>query len=94
MATLIRSIAEATAGEASAVAVAAVDDAEVVTACQDGSGNLLLIGWLTAAGGFTITRAADTAGQAGEISAVALAVLGRRAVTAVRDGSGNLLMIS
>lgn len=93
MSTLIRPIAEATAGEASAVAVAAFDDAEVLTACRDGSGNLRLIGWLTPPGGFTITRAADSAGQAGEISEVALAVLGRRAVTAVCDGSGNLAMI-
>jgi hypothetical protein len=87
-------LAEATAGEASSVAVAAFDDAEVLTACRDGSGNLLLIGWLTPPGEFTITRAADSAGQAGEISEVALAVLGRRAVTAVRDGGGNLLMLS
>jgi hypothetical protein len=95
MSTLIRSIAEAAAGEASAVAVAAFDDGEVLTACRDGSGNLLLIGWLTPPGEFTITRApGDSAGLAGEISEVALAVLGRRAVTAVRDGSGNLLMIS
>ena len=93
MSTRIRPTAEATAGEATAVAVAALDDAEVLTACRDGSGNLLLIGWSTPPGDFTITRAADSAGLAGEISEVALAVLGRWAVTAVRDGSGNLLMI-
>jgi hypothetical protein len=76
------------------VAVAAFGDGEVMTACRDGSGDLLLIGWLTPPAEFTITRAADSAGQPGEISEVALAVLGRRAVTAVLDGSGNLLMLS
>ncbi len=91
--TLIRPWAETTAGEASSIAVAALDDGEVVTACRDGSDNLLLIGWSTPRGQFTIEREADTAGQAGEIGFVALAVLGRHAVTAVQDGSGNLLMI-
>ena len=94
MATRIQAVAEGLAGEASAVAVAAFGDGEVLTACRDGSGNLLLIGWLAPPGEFSITRAADSAGLAGEVGAVALAVLGRRAVTAVREGSGNLLMIS
>jgi hypothetical protein len=92
--TLIRSVAEAVAGEASAVAVAGFGSGEVLTACRDGSGNLLLIGWLAPPGEFAITRAADSGSQAGEVSAVALAVLGRRAVSAVRDGGGNLLMIT
>ena len=57
-------------------------------------GNLELIGWHVAGHDFTITRAADSADQAGAAEEVALALVGRRAVTAVRSGAGNLLLIS
>ena len=85
MATLIQAQATAAAGEASAVAVAGFGDGEVLTACRDGSGDLLLIGWSAQPGASSITRRADSAGLAGEVDQVALAVLGRRAVTAVRE---------
>jgi hypothetical protein len=93
MATRIKQASEARAGEASSISVSAIDEGEVLTACRDGSGNLLLIGWLTPPGE-DITRVADTAGLAGEIGFVSLEVLGERAVTAVQDGDGDLLMIS
>jgi hypothetical protein len=92
--TLIRPVAESSAGEASLVTAAALDTREVVTACRDGSGNLLLIGWSTAPENFTIDRISDSGSLAGEIGLVALAVVDRVAVTAVRDGGGNLLMIA
>jgi hypothetical protein len=93
VATRIKRLAGAAAGEASSISVGAVNGSEVLTACRDGSGNLLLIGWLTPPGG-DIVRAADTAGLAGEIGFVSLEILGTRAVTAVQDGDGELLMIS
>ena len=47
-----------------------------------------------AATDFAVTRGADSGAQAGEVSEVALALLGRRAITAVRSGSDRLLLIS
>ncbi|MCW2513953.1 MAG: hypothetical protein JWR11_2995 [Mycobacterium sp.] len=93
MATRIKQVSEASAGEASSISVGAVDDGAVLTACRDGAGNLLLIGWLTPPGG-DVTRAADTAGLAGEIGFVSLELLGGRVVTAVQDGDGDLSMIA
>jgi hypothetical protein len=92
MATTIRPIASNAAGEATNIAVQAFSDSEVLTACRNGSGDLELIGWHT--GGNSVTRAADSTGQAGAVSEVALSLFGRRAVTAVRDGSGQLLLVS
>jgi hypothetical protein len=90
MTTLIRPVSDAAAGTASDIAVAAFNDAEVLTALQNGSGNLELIGWHTSP--TNIARGPE--GDAGTVSEVALALVGRRAVTAVRSGSGRLLLIS
>ena len=94
MPTLIRPLAEGSAGKASRIAVGAFDDGEVVTALRNDSGDLELIGWRVAPADFAVTREADSGSQAGEVSEVALALLGRRAVTAVRSGSDRLLLIS
>ena len=94
MATRIRPIGNAEAGEASLIAVRAFNDSEVLTALRDGSGDLLLIGWHTPPQDAAVTRAADSLAQAGTAREVALTLMGRRAITAVRSGSGNLLLIS
>jgi hypothetical protein len=79
------------AGEASHLAVQAFSSTEILTAMQNGSGNLELIGWTYKDGTLTRAPVSPTAGTAKE---VALALLSRRAVTAVRSGSNNLLLIS
>ena len=94
MATRIRPIADAAAGEASLIAVRAFNESEVLTALRDGSGDLLLIGWHTPPQDAAITRAADSLAQAGTAREVALTLMGRRAITAVRSGSDKLLLIS
>jgi hypothetical protein len=94
MPTLIRPIAEGSAGEASRIAVQAFDDSEVLTALRNGSGNLELIGWRTAPGTAAVIRGADSGTQAGTVGEVALTLMGRRAITAVRSGSDRLLLIS
>ena len=80
------------AGEASHLAVQPFSDTEVLTAMQNGSGNLELIGWVYKDG--VMTRPAGATATAGTSNEVALALIGRRAVTAVRSGSNNLLLIS
>lgn len=85
------------AGEFDEIALAALDLSNVVTAVRNGSGNLQVIGWTIDTNG-TVTRWAVDGG-AGEISAIAVAVLDgdgptRDIVTAVRDGSDNLLLIA
>ena len=82
----------------SAVAIAALDGANVVTAVRDGSNNLLLIGWSVSPDG-QLERWGDSgsqAGEAGEIAVLRIAggVLTSDVVTAVQDGSGNLLLIA
>jgi hypothetical protein len=80
------------AGEASLIAVKALASATgVVTALRNGSGNLMLITWAVDING-NFKRLADA--HAGEVSGVALSVLGNIAVTAVRNGSGNLELIT
>lgn len=80
------------AGKASHLAVQAFSSGsgEILTAMQNGSGDLELIGWIFQGG--HVTRAATA--TAGTAENVALALLGRRAVTAVRSGSDHLLLIS
>jgi len=92
--TLIRPVADAGAGEASHITIQTFNDSEALTALRNGSDNLELIGWHTPPGGSGITRAADSASQAGTAQEVSLALMGRRAITAVRSGSGKLLLIS
>src|SRR4051812_13477259 len=92
MTTLIRPIADASAGAASRIAVQAFSDSEALTALRNGSGDLELISWRTAPQDFAITRAADA--LAGAVQEVVLTLMGRRAITAVRSGSDNLLLIS
>ena len=94
MATMIRPVADAAAGTADFIAVGAFSGSEVLTACRNGSGDLELIGWETAADSFAVTRAADSGSQAGTAQEVTLALLGRTAVTAVRAGDGHLLLIT
>ncbi|HEY4271221.1 MAG TPA: hypothetical protein VGM65_04390 [Candidatus Udaeobacter sp.] len=79
------------AGDASHLAVQGFSSTEILTAIQNGSGDLELIGWTYNDGTMTRAPARATAGTANE---VALALLGRRAVTAVRSGSNKLLLIS
>ena len=90
--TFIRPVATATAEPASVIAVQAFSESETLTAFIDGSGNLKLIGWNTAAETFMVTQAGNT--FAGAVSEVALALMGRIAVTAVCSGGGKLLLIS
>ena len=65
-----------------------------VTAVITKSGNLRLIDWHVGASGM-VTRTADSGNQAGEVSAISIA-MGEQPlyVTAVRSGSGKLLLIS
>ena len=82
----------------SAVTIAALDEANVVTAVRDGSDNLLLIGWSVSPDG-QLQRWGDSGSQAGEVGEIAVlrvagGVLTRDVVTAVQDGSGNLLLIA
>jgi hypothetical protein len=80
------------AGAASLITVKPLPSATgVITALRNGSGNLMLITWAVDASG-NFTRLADA--SAGEVSAVALSVVGNVAVTAVRNGSSNLELIA
>jgi hypothetical protein len=81
-ATLVRPFAEATAGDASAIRVKAINSDQAIVALRNGSGKLELIGWQLAARDFAVRRAADTASHPIEAQEVALAVIGQRAVTA------------
>src|SRR4051794_16323468 len=65
MPTLIRPIAEVSAGEASQIAVQAFNESEVLTALRNGSDNLELIAWHTAPQDFEVTRGADSGSHAG-----------------------------
>jgi hypothetical protein len=94
MPTLIRPIAEASAGEASQIAIQAFNESEVLTALRNGSDNLELIAWHTVPQDFAVTRGADSGSQAGEAREVSLVLLGRNAITAVRSGSDRLLLIN
>lgn len=93
-ATLVRPFAEATAGDASAIRVRAINSDQAIVALRNGSGKLELIGWQLAARDFAVRRAADTASHPIEAREVALAVIGQRAVTAIRSGSGRLRLDS
>ena len=80
------------------ITIAALDEANVVTAVRNDSGNLLLIGWHVSPDG-QLQRWDGNAGEAGEV--VALAILPMASggpttdvLTAVQDGSGNLLLIA
>src|SRR5437764_300182 len=77
-ATLVRLFAEATAGDASAIRVRAINSDQAIVALRNGSGKLELIGWQLAARDFAVSRAADTASHPIEAHEVALAVIGRR----------------
>jgi hypothetical protein len=91
--TFILPRAEGTAGEIGGVAVQAFNDTEILTAVENGSGNLELIGWLSPPTQTVVTRMSDSGSQAGAIGEVALALIDRTAITAVRSGSNKLLMI-
>ncbi len=93
-AILVRPLAEATAGSASAIRVRAINSDQAIVALRNGSGMLELIGWQLAARDFAVGRAADTASHPIEAREVALAVVGQRAVTAIRSGSGRLRLDS
>lgn len=87
------------AGEASEIAITAINSSMVVTACRNGSGNLLLICWGVNADG-SFTRLGDSnppghAPQAGEVSLVTIANIGNNiVVTAVKNGSDDLELIA
>jgi hypothetical protein len=93
-ATLVRPLAEATAGDASTIRIRAVNPDQAIVALRKGSGKLELIGWQLAARDFAVQRAGDTASQPIEARDVALGVIGRRAVSAIRSGSGRLRLDS
>jgi hypothetical protein len=93
-ATLIRPLAEGTAGDASAIRVRAINPDQAIVALRNGSGKLELIGWQLAASAFAVSRAADTASHPIGAQEVALAVIGRLAVTAIRSDSGRLRLDS
>ena len=83
---------DASAGAVSKVAISSLQGDRVVTAVQDGAGNLKVIVWNVDAKS-NIVRRGDA--SAGAISELAIAALGtNRAVTAVRDGVGNLKVIA
>ena len=93
-ATLVRPFAEATAGDASAIRVRALNSDQAIVALRNGSGKLELIGWQLAARDFAVRRAGDNASHPIEAQEVALGVIGQRAVTAIRSGSGRLRLDS
>lgn len=93
-ATLVRPLAEATGGQATAIRVQALNPDQAVVALRNESGNLELIGFDVAPARFAVTRAADTSGHPIAASEVALVVSGRQAVTAIRSGSGRLRLDS
>jgi hypothetical protein len=81
------------AGEASQIAITRFGQI-LVTALQNGSGNLEIITWSLDSDG-SITRLADN--EAGEVSLVTVCTLGGTSnivITAVRNGSGNLELIA
>jgi hypothetical protein len=81
------------AGEASNIAIT-VCEGFLVTALQNGSGNLEVITWALGSDG-TITRRGTN--EAGAVSRVAVCTLGGTSnvvITAVRNGSGNLELIA
>jgi hypothetical protein len=94
--TLIKPLAQGSAGTATWISVQAFNESEVLTAMRNGSENLELISWHTDPGGSAITRGADSfsvnpvPGAAWE---VALTLMGRTAITAVRSGADRLLLI-
>jgi hypothetical protein len=97
MPTLIRPLVQGAAKEASWISVQAFSDSEVLTAMQNGSGNLELIAWHTDSGGTAITRGADSFSVTpvpGTADEVALVLMGRTAIAAVRSGAGRLLLIT
>src|SRR5262245_41218841 len=95
MTTIISQTHFGVAGGARLIAIAAFSNSELVTACRNESGILLLIGWRIAPDTNKITRLGDTSHEeVGEVDETAMVILGRIVVTAVRDGSGNLLLIS
>jgi len=82
------------AGNASMIRIAPLGNNRFVTACRDGNGNLLLIGWLPNNDG-SLTRLKDSSDQAGAVQDIALVTLpGNRVVTAVCAGHGHLLLIT
>lgn len=81
------------AGEADLIAITALSDTLLVTACRNEAGNLLLISWRLEADG-TISRLTPEGAHAGEVSLVTIApVDASNVVTAVRNGSNNLELI-
>jgi hypothetical protein len=93
-ATLVRPLAQNTAGECSALRIGRLDPDQAIVALRNGSGNLEIIGWRLAAADFAVARAADTSGHPIEAREVALAVLDRGVVTAIRSGSDRLRLDS
>jgi hypothetical protein len=96
MKTTITQVGAGGAGEASRIAVQAIDAGRAITAVRNGSGDLLLIGWDTT--GRKIERLGASEHLAGEAHEIALTLLRNRnqvrAVTSVRAGDGRLLLIS
>jgi hypothetical protein len=89
--TLIKPLAEASAGKAGWIAARAFNENEALTALRNDSGNLELIGWLTAPGDFAITRVATNSDHDGfAAQEVSLEVMGRSAITAVRNHDDRL----
>jgi hypothetical protein len=89
--TLIKPLAEESAGKASWIAARAFNENEAVTALRNDSGNLELIGWLTAPGDFAIARAATNSDHdAFAAQEVSLELMGRSAITAVRNEDDRL----
>jgi hypothetical protein len=87
---------DAQAGDIDQIDIVSLDASNVITAVRNGSGHLQLIGWNIGTNGSVTRWAAD--GQAGDVSALAIAALDgtgstRDVVTAVRDGSDSLLVI-
>ena len=81
------------AGAASNIAITAVGTDVVVTAVQNGSGNLELISWRLEPDQ-TMSRLHDSGSQAGEVNWVTIAAIDSgNVVTAVQNGSGNLELI-
>jgi Matrixin/Putative peptidoglycan binding domain len=83
------------AGNASMIRIAPLGDNRFVTACRDGSGDLLLIGWQLN-NDDSLTRLKDSSDEPrGAVQDIALVTLpNNQFVTAVRAGDGHLLLIS
>ena len=93
-ATLVRPLAQNTAGKSLAIRLGCLDSDRALIAVKNEASKLEIIGWRIAAAEFALTRAADTSDHQIGAQEVALAVLDRGVVTAIRSDSNRLRLDS